>query len=228
MNLLWIDTASSACSVAIGNQKKLHALEKLPARQGQAEKLVPLIQNLLLDSALKIEDIQKIAVTRGPGSFTAVRIGLAVARMLKQVLNIQCIGVSNFELMYQQAQYYQILLPSDKYTALSIHSFRTTPFIQILQGNQKLKEPMSATDEIINNNDFSKVILNEEKDQEFWRSRNINTERIEATDEEGFLHYIIRYCLSIQDGNDQELSPLYIRDADAKVSTKKTKKLRSS
>ncbi len=225
MTLLWIDTVSQACSVAVGDKKKLYAFENLPVKQGQAEKLAPVIKNVLLQASLKIDDIQKIAVTRGPGSFTAVRIGLAVARMLAQVLHIPCLGISNFELMWQQALFHQMFLSSDQYNALSIHSFRAAPFIQITQKGELIGKPMGATDEIIKSYNFKKVIINEEKDYDFWKSHNMETKKLKQANRTHFLHHMISYYISISDEISYPAIPLYIRDADAKASIKNTKKL---
>lgn len=225
MNLLWIDTASQACSIAIGDEQTLHASQNLPIRQGQAEKLIPLIQDMLLSAELKASHIHKIAVTCGPGSFTAVRIGLAVARMLAQVLKVQCLGVSNFELIGQQLQYQQKKFPASSSVALSIHSFRTTPFIQIIKDNKLIGTPLSASDELLKKHKVDKVIMDSDKDEEFWQAHHISYQRLEETDKEGFLHHLIRYYLSVSDEALYPAIPLYIRDADAKASTQKTKKI---
>ncbi len=226
MNLLWIDTASQACSVAIGNKDKLYDFETLPVKQGQAESLAVVIQQILLSNKLKANDIQKIVVTQGPGSFTAVRIGLSVARMLAQVLHIPCLGISNFELMYQQLQYQKLFSSLKGHKALSIHSFRHNPFIQLCQSQGLEGEPMNACAEMIKNHQLQTIITNSPKDAEFWESYNIKPYLLNTIeDKAGFLHYLIRHYIVQKFDGSSLPAPLYIRDADAKVSTKKAKKL---
>ncbi len=225
MNLLWIDTASQACSIAIGNKQKLMTYQNLPVKQGQAEKLVPLIKDRLSSAQLDIHDIHKIAVTCGPGSFTAVRIGLAVARMLAQILNIDCLGISNFELIKQQIQYQKMPFVKDEFIALSIHSFRKTPFIQVMQNGQFITEALSANEALLKKYPITQLIADSDKDEEFWQSHQLKPQYLKNTDKEGFLHHLICSYLPISDTDLYPAIPLYIRDADAKASTKNTKKI---
>lgn len=63
----------------------------------RAEELLPNIKTLLSETGLIRSDIDAIAVSRGPGSFTGIRIGLSTALGLARGLNIPCIGVSLME-----------------------------------------------------------------------------------------------------------------------------------
>ena len=92
MNVLAIDTTLGACSAAIyvsreGYPPKIQQIRELMNR-GHAEKLIPMIRQVTKDAGLKFSDIDRIAVTTGPGTFTGVRIGVATARGL--ALGIGC------------------------------------------------------------------------------------------------------------------------------------------
>lgn len=97
--ILAIDTALSACSVAIlrGNQTLASAIE--PMQRGQAERLAPMVSDLMISHGLAFNQIDLIAVTTGPGAFTGLRVGLAFARGLALALNRPCVGLSTLEVL---------------------------------------------------------------------------------------------------------------------------------
>ena len=100
MNILAIDVSVSGCSVAVVNQvKNILSSRFYDTDRGQAEMLVPMIGDIVQDSKIQMSDIDMIAVTRGPGSFTGVRIGLATAKSLGLALNIPVIGVSTLDVI---------------------------------------------------------------------------------------------------------------------------------
>ena len=97
MLLLALDTSASFVSVALLDEVRVYAYIDEEMERGQAEALIPKIQYVLEQSHLTMRDIQGIAVSTGPGSFTGVRIGLACARALGLALNVPVYGVSCFE-----------------------------------------------------------------------------------------------------------------------------------
>jgi tRNA threonylcarbamoyl adenosine modification protein YeaZ len=100
MNILAIDVSITGCSVAIFNQDSNLSLSKFfDTDRGQAEILIPMLDDIVRKAHLQMSDIDLIAVTRGPGSFTGVRIGLATARSLGLALNIPVIGISTLDVI---------------------------------------------------------------------------------------------------------------------------------
>ncbi|HEX3859328.1 MAG TPA: tRNA (adenosine(37)-N6)-threonylcarbamoyltransferase complex dimerization subunit type 1 TsaB, partial [Pseudolabrys sp.] len=75
MRVLAIDTALEACSAAVLDTAlaAVTGHESLPMPRGHAEALVPLIARVLDRAKLEFSDIDRIAVTTGPGSFTGLR-----------------------------------------------------------------------------------------------------------------------------------------------------------
>ncbi|MBZ0141385.1 MAG: tRNA (adenosine(37)-N6)-threonylcarbamoyltransferase complex dimerization subunit type 1 TsaB, partial [Pseudorhodoplanes sp.] len=82
MRVLAIDTALEACAAALLDTKRgaLLASVSLPMTRGHAEALMPVIETVMRDSGLAFSDLDRIAVTTGPGSFTGLRVGIAAAR----------------------------------------------------------------------------------------------------------------------------------------------------
>lgn len=65
--------------------------------RGHAERLMPMIEALLAESNVSFANLDRIAVTTGPGSFTGVRVGIAAARGLALALGIPAVGVNSLE-----------------------------------------------------------------------------------------------------------------------------------
>lgn len=97
--ILALDTAMGGCAVGVYDpqaQKTLSSVQE-PMTTGQAERLVPMIEQVLESAGAAYQDLASVAVTRGPGAFTGLRIGLATARGLSLALEIPVIGVETFE-----------------------------------------------------------------------------------------------------------------------------------
>ncbi|USG61203.1 tRNA (adenosine(37)-N6)-threonylcarbamoyltransferase complex dimerization subunit type 1 TsaB [Sneathiella marina] len=97
MKILALDTALNACSVAIldGDNVQAHVHEK--RARGHAETLMPLIQDLMKSCGTQFSDLDLIAVTVGPGTFTGLRIGLAAARGIALAAAKPCRGITTLE-----------------------------------------------------------------------------------------------------------------------------------
>lgn len=100
MQILAIDTCWHACSVALvkatGEQANETLFSKcLPMTTGQAEALPVMLSELFKDTAISPSDIDRIAVTNGPGSFTGIRVGIAAARALHLASNADIVGCSS-------------------------------------------------------------------------------------------------------------------------------------
>ncbi len=95
--IIGIDSATSGCSVAVMAGGQVLATTVKEMTRGQAEELMPMVDGALKESGITPSQLDLVAVTIGPGSFTGLRIGLAAARGLALSLSIPCIGVSTFE-----------------------------------------------------------------------------------------------------------------------------------
>jgi len=96
MRILAIDTSCGAASVAVfdGASRETLASRVRPMRQGHAEALAPMVEAAMSEVDGGFASLDLIAATIGPGSFTGIRIGLAMARAFAVALDKPAIGVS--------------------------------------------------------------------------------------------------------------------------------------
>lgn len=95
--LLAIDTGQAACSVALWREGAVAGHRLLPMPKGHAEALVPMIEEVQAETGFAFEDLDALAVTVGPGTFTGLRVGLATARGLAVAAGKPLIGVTTLE-----------------------------------------------------------------------------------------------------------------------------------
>jgi tRNA threonylcarbamoyladenosine biosynthesis protein TsaB len=107
--VLAIDTALSACSVAITRGEETLVSRIEPMARGQAERLAPLVNELVSEAGVRFSQLDRIAVTRGPGAFTGLRVGLAFARGLALALDRPCIGLSTLDVLAMGASQTRII-----------------------------------------------------------------------------------------------------------------------
>lgn len=99
MIILSIDSSATAASCALVEDKKLIGEFFTNTDFTHSRTLAPMIENLLTVTGKKVSDIDLVAVTNGPGSFTGVRIGVSVAKGIAFPDNIPCVAVSTLEAM---------------------------------------------------------------------------------------------------------------------------------
>ncbi|AEW44507.1 putative glycoprotein endopeptidase, M22 peptidase-like protein [Serratia symbiotica str. 'Cinara cedri'] len=100
--ILAIDTSTDACSVAIWNEGKIQTLSELRPRE-HTQLILPMVQQVLVDSGLLLNQLDVLAFSRGPGSFTGIRIGIGVAQGLALGVNLPILGISTLQIMAQGA-----------------------------------------------------------------------------------------------------------------------------
>lgn len=99
MKILGIDSSAKSASAAILDNNKIIAQFYINTGLTHSQTLMPMIDNVLKCSGTQLKDIDLVAVNKGPGSFTGVRIGVAAAKGICDPLNIKVCGTSTLESM---------------------------------------------------------------------------------------------------------------------------------
>jgi tRNA threonylcarbamoyladenosine biosynthesis protein TsaB len=109
MKLLALETSTEACSVALWVDGELQMRHALAPRQ-HAELALPWAEALLVDAGLAKSQLDAIAVGRGPGAFTGVRLGISLAQGIALALDRPVVPVSTLAALAMRAA---TLMPSD-------------------------------------------------------------------------------------------------------------------
>lgn len=104
MKILAIDTTANTSTVAVLENESLLCLYTLNTKNTHSETLLPMIKSALDSLKLSADDIDAYAVSKGPGSFTGVRIGVSTVKGLAFGKDKKCVGVSTIEALYENLE----------------------------------------------------------------------------------------------------------------------------
>jgi tRNA threonylcarbamoyladenosine biosynthesis protein TsaB len=110
MKILAVDTSTTTCSVAIVDKTSLLSEFTLDREETHSKHLMDMIKAVLRMSGLFFSDLDGFAVTRGPGSFTGLRIGISTIKGLAVASEKPVVGVSSLEALALQVSYSPDLL----------------------------------------------------------------------------------------------------------------------
>lgn len=105
MIVLGIETATPVCGVALGREDSTLVERSLNVGTHHAERLLPMIRDALDEAGMALRDLNGIAASIGPGSFTGLRIGLSTAKSLCWAAGLPLVAVSTLEAMAAQFPY---------------------------------------------------------------------------------------------------------------------------
>ena len=95
--ILGFDTSAAHCAAALLSGDRVLVTRHEEMGRGQAERLMPLLEEVLAESGAAWADLARIGVGVGPGNFTGIRIAVSAARGLALSLGIPAVGVNGFE-----------------------------------------------------------------------------------------------------------------------------------
>ncbi|WP_337042436.1 tRNA (adenosine(37)-N6)-threonylcarbamoyltransferase complex dimerization subunit type 1 TsaB [Emticicia sp. 17c] len=108
--ILSIETSTKGCSTAIHQDDKLVALNELFHEKSSSGMLTTLVQQVIKAAGLAFNDIDAIAVAKGPGSYTGLRIGVSTAKGLCFTLEKPLIAINTLEALAWQVNSYQSVI----------------------------------------------------------------------------------------------------------------------
>jgi len=149
--ILNIDTAVQTASVCLSRQNKSLDLRENPSQTDHAAWLQVAIRDMLDQSGLKPGDIQAVAVSAGPGSYTGLRVGMASAKGLCYALNIPLILINTLKIMAVSGK-----KETKNLMCPMIDARRMEVFAAVY--DQELHEIMSPQNLVIDENSFSHIL----------------------------------------------------------------------
>ena len=145
--LLHIETATTNCSVSLAESGQLLRLKEHASPQySHAEELHMFIQQLMMEAGKSFADLSAVAVSKGPGSYTGLRIGVSAAKGLCYALNIPLISVSTLESLARHQQGHEdFIIPVLDARRMEVYSSVYT---------SEIKEIRGVAAEVIDENSF--------------------------------------------------------------------------
>ncbi len=155
--LLAIETATTVCSVALFQDQKLLACREESGSYSHSENLAIFIDEILKESSLTYEQLNAVLISKGPGSYTGLRIGISLAKGLCFSLQIPLISVDTLKSMAWGAN--QLLKKRGEYLLCSMIDARRMEVYSAFF-TQQLKSIRSTTADIIESNSYSELLNN--------------------------------------------------------------------
>jgi tRNA threonylcarbamoyladenosine biosynthesis protein TsaB len=106
MLILSLDTSTVGCSVALHREGELLALSEIPTGRSAASLLTTLIEQTTAAAGLSLAELDAVAVAKGPGSYTGLRVGVSTAKGLCFALDKPLIAINTLEAMVQQIRHW--------------------------------------------------------------------------------------------------------------------------
>lgn len=216
MKILAVDTALGACSTALTDGAKTLARRFVPMERGHAEALAPMVEDVMREAGIRFSEIDRLAVTTGPGTFTGQRVGLAFMRGLRLALKRPLIGVTTLEAMAVAAREETALN-----FAAALHDAKRGEFyFQMIGREGALFEPrIGPLDEAVEAiasaaKKFALAGTGAEAAAEALHARNIETARTNIAQPDAL--WVARLAAKAI-ASDAPVRPLYLRPPDAKL-----------
>lgn len=162
MLILCIETGSTVCSVALGNSEGIVASAEIVDSRAHSAQLSLLVDRICTQAAVDLSQIDAVAVSKGPGSYTGLRIGVSFAKGVAFALGKPLIAVGSLEAMAAGAleQYRETLLAEHTLLCPMIDARRMEVYSALFNLNLDTIEPVNA---VVVDSDSYRSILADSK-----------------------------------------------------------------
>ena len=223
MRILAVDTATTSCSVAIVDKTSLLSEFTIDREETHSKHLMDMIKAVLRMAGINFSDLDGFAVTRGPGSFTGLRIGLSTIKGLAVASEKPVVGVSSLEALAFQVSYSRDLICPildarkgevyfSRYRFLNGHLKKQT--------KERVAPPDKAVDDLNESCLFvgNGALLYKEMILEKMGGLASIAPMIQNTIRASTMAYLSMAKFEKNDTNDiEKISPYYIRKSDAEL-----------
>lgn len=211
MKTLVFDTCFNKTYLVLKSDDKIFATEVIDSTDTNYHSayLIPKIRDVLKQNSLLVKDLDAIGVNIGPGSFTGIRAGITIARVLSQQANLKLVGVPSLEILSK-------LNKSDKKTIVVTDARKNKVYFAEYKNSVTVTEPtLVDKDELIDKISDGDCVISDSSISNFLAKNSIETLVYEnSTDNLGeFLSDIVSFKLKTQndDFNWAKVKPLYIQ-----------------
>lgn len=157
--ILCLETATSICSVALCNDNGVAASRESSDSRSHASLLTVFIAEVLAEIGLKASDLDAVAVSKGPGSYTGLRIGVSVAKGIAFAASVPLIGIETTLSMFYGMKEKNISFPGENILYCPVlDARRMEVYYAIYDTDGKIIKEIKA--EIINENTFTDLSRN--------------------------------------------------------------------
>jgi len=153
--ILSIDTSTTVCSVALHENGKLLALQENHSDYSHSEHLAPMIEQINKQMKVKPSDYGAIAVSKGPGSYTGLRIGVSAAKGLCYAVNKPLLSISTLHIMCEE---FVPIIDSNTLLCPMIDARRMEVYTMVMDSVGEIVEDISA--KIVDNSSFQGYLEN--------------------------------------------------------------------
>lgn len=223
MKTLVFDTCFNKTYIVLNVDGKVLSKEAIESndKNYHSAYLIPKIRDILKQNKILIKDLDALGVNIGPGSFTGIRAGITIARVLAQQTNIKLVGVTSLEILSK-------LNKNDKKTIVVSDARKNKVYYAEYKNGEVLTNPfLLEKDELISKITEQDVVIADSSISNYLAKNSISSINFDISDENFgmFLSEIVNSKLSNneQDYNWAKVKPLYIQ----KPSITKPKELRN-
>jgi tRNA threonylcarbamoyladenosine biosynthesis protein TsaB len=219
MLLLAIDTSGKQGSIALaeGDANKFHVLDVVPISGGTfSAQLIPQVAELLTKHKRSKQDLGGLAVASGPGSFTGLRVGLAAAKALGEVLKLPIAAVSVLEAMAQASG-------SKGRVLAALDASRNEVFAGEYQVDSEARmvgEWLLAQEELVSRARDAQVVTCDNAIADLLSGRGVSAVSIERPRSDAIAGIGLRKIIAGQTVSVEALDANYIRRSDAEIFSK--------
>ncbi len=213
MRLLALDTSLAACGVVVASHELASPVVVAETvERAHGERLLGMISDAMAEAGLRFQDLDRIAVTTGPGSFTGLRVGIAAARGLALVTSRPLVGIGNLAIHAEHARRQAGTIPVMAATRAGKGSLYAQPFGP--DGNE-LAPPRAGSAEDVASAVEPGMLLAGSGADAVRAAAGTGKASIAHRLHEPDLSSFCRLALAAPPA-DQQVRPLYLRSPDAK------------
>ena len=157
--IICLETATNLCSVALCNTAGVISLRENNESKSHASTLTVFIEDILKENNIKARDLDAIAVSKGPGSYTGLRIGVSVAKGISYAASIPLIGIETTLSMFWGLSDEKKGTGTNTLFCPMLDARRMEVYYAIYDTNEKIIRNISA--EVIDEKIFSNIPLSQ-------------------------------------------------------------------